>query len=220
VVWELGTLGPGEEKKVRVTGICAGPAPATVNRATVTAEGGLSASGESALEIVGLAGLNLQLSDEGDPVEVGKRVTFRVKVTNTGSAPASGIEVRLTLPPELQPVADSARGPSASLITGQVVAFAKVESLPPKVTLEYTIEAQALKKGDVRTRAELRSAALEKGPVVEEQSTTIYEGRPPAEARASPARAAVPVPLAPVDGVPNRMPVGGPVPPPPPPPPP
>ncbi len=225
VVWEIGTLGAGEEKKVRVTTICAVPVGAAVNRATVTAEGGLSASGEAALEILGLAGLNLQLTDEGDPVEVGKRVTFRVKVTNTGSAPASGIELRLTLPPELQPVPDSARGPSASLITGQVVSFSKVESLPPKVTLEYTIEAQALRKGDVRTKAELRSEALEKGPVVGEQSTTIYEGRPPAEVRAAPVRAAVPVPLAPAEqGVPTRMPVGpsppAPAPPPPPPPPP
>jgi uncharacterized repeat protein (TIGR01451 family) len=220
VVWEIGTLGPGEEKKVRVTGTCAGPAPAAVNRATVTAAGGLSASGEAAVEIVGLAGLNLQLTDEGDPVEVGKRVTYRAKVTNTGTAPASGIELRLTLPPELQPVPDSARGPSAAMVTGQVVTFAKVESLPPKVTLEYTLEAQALKKGDVRTKAELRSAALEKGPVVEEQSTTIYEGQPPAEVRAVPARAAVPVPLAPVESVPTRMPVGALPPPPPPPPPP
>ena len=85
----LGTLGPGQQKSVRVTGTCASPAAAALNRATATAEGGLSAGGQAALEIVGVAGLSLKRTDKGDPVAVGKRVTYQIEVNNTGSAPAA-----------------------------------------------------------------------------------------------------------------------------------
>jgi uncharacterized repeat protein (TIGR01451 family) len=227
VSWDLGTLGPGEQKSVRVTGICASPAPAAVNRATATAEGGLSDGDQAAVEIVGVAGLSLKRTDKGDPVEVGKRLTYRIEVSNTGSAPAADVEVRVILPPELQPVAEGTRGASPPVIAGQVVTFAKVPSLAgnAKVTLEYTVEALALKKGDVRVKVELRSAALDKGPVVQEESTTIFEARPDDQTRAAPvqavpARAAVPVPLAPGEDVPARLPSGPVSPPPPPPPPP
>jgi uncharacterized repeat protein (TIGR01451 family) len=217
VVWDLGTLAPGAEKKVRVTALCQKAAPAAVNRATATTDGGLKEGDQATLEIVGVAGLKLEMKDEGDPVEVGKRVTYRVQVTNTGTSKASGVEVKVQLPPELQPVAEGTGGPSPPLIVGRVVTFGKVEALAPKVTLEYTVVAQALKKGDVRVRAELRSAALDKGPVFEEESTTIYEPRPAGEVRGSPVQAGVPVPLGPADGLPTRMPAGPPPAPPPPP---
>jgi uncharacterized repeat protein (TIGR01451 family) len=214
VVWELGTLGPGEQKRVRVTGTCARPAAAAVNRATATAEGGLTFGGQSTLEIVGLAGLRLSRKDKGDPVEVGKRVTYLVEVTNTGSTDATDVEVRVILPPELRPVPGGASGPSAAAILGQVVTFAKFPKLAPKaVTLEYTVEAQALKKGDVRVRVEMRSGALDRGPVVQDEPTTIIEAKP-AEARSAPAASAVPVraatpqPLAPGEDLPARLPPG------------
>jgi uncharacterized repeat protein (TIGR01451 family) len=225
VSWDLGTLGPGQQKSVRVTGTCARVAAAAVNRATATAEGGLSAGDQAAVEIVGVAGLSLRRIDKGDPVAVGQRVTYRVEVSNTGSAPAADVEVRVTLPPELQPVAEGSGGPSAPIIAGQVVTFAKVPSLAAnaKLALEYTVEALALKKGDVRVRVELFSKALDRGPVVQEEPTTIFEARPDAETRttpqvqAAPVRAAVPVPLAPGEDVPARLPPGPPPPPPPPP---
>jgi uncharacterized repeat protein (TIGR01451 family) len=225
VSWDLGTLAAGEQKSVRVTGTCASPAAAAVNRATATAEGGITAGDQAALEIVGVAGLSLKRVDKGDPVAVGKRVTYQVEVSNTGSAPAADVEVRVILPPELQPVVEGTRGAAPPVIAGQVVTFAKVPSLAAnaKVTLEYTVEAQALKKGDVRVRFELRSAALDKGPVVQEEPTTIFEAPPEAQTRAAPvpsvpARAAPPVPLAAGEDVPARLPPGSPPPPPPPPP--
>ncbi len=226
VTWDLGTLGPGQQKAVRVTGTCVSAAPTAINRATVTAEGGLAGGDQATLEIVGVAGLNLKRIDKGDPVAVGQHVTYQIEVSNSGSSPATDVEVRVVLPPELQPVADGTHGASAPAILNQVVTFAKVPSLAPnpKVALEYTVKALAQKKGDVRVRVELRSGSLDKdkGPVVQEEPTTIYEPGPAAEAQAAPTqtgpvRAAVPVPLAPGEDLPLRLPAGT-VPPPPPPP--
>jgi uncharacterized repeat protein (TIGR01451 family) len=217
VVWDLGTLAPGAEKRVRVTATCQKATLAAVNRATATADSGLSAADQATLEIVGHPALKLEMKDEGDPVEVGKNVTYRVRVTNTGTLDATGVEVKVILPPELQPLAEGTGGPSPPLIVGRVVTFGKVEAVLPRVSLDYAVVARALKKGDVRVRVEVTSGALDKGPVWEEESTRIYEPPPAAEARTAPARAGVPVPMTPTEGVPTRMPVGPPPPPPAPP---
>ena len=63
-------------------------------------------AGRRAVGIAGVAGLSLRRTDKGDPVAVGKRVTYQVEVSNTGSAPAADVEVRVILPPELRPVVE------------------------------------------------------------------------------------------------------------------
>src|SRR5581483_6448534 len=77
-----------------------------------------------------------------------------------------------------------ANGPSKPRFEGQQVIFPPVDSLPPGQKFTYTVGAQAMKIGDARLKAELRSATLQ-GPVVEYESTTIYgfgsdRNRPPA----------------------------------------
>ena len=47
--------------------------------------------------------------------------------------------------------------------------------MQPKQTVEYIVEAEVLKPGDVRFRVELRSQTLGNTPVVEEESTNIYD---------------------------------------------
>jgi hypothetical protein len=83
----------------------------------------------------------------------------------------------------------------------------------PQQTLEYTVEAQGMKPGDVRFRVELRAPAL-KEPVVREESTRVYQAPPGAGARGPEPPA---VPTVSVDRIPVRLPVGPPPPPPPPP---
>ena len=67
------------------------------------------------------------------------------------------------------------------------VIYPAINSLPPKQTLSYSIDVEALRPGDVRFRAELRSATLRE-PVIEEESTNIY----PPNASAAPAEAPAP----------------------------
>jgi uncharacterized repeat protein (TIGR01451 family) len=110
--------------------------------------------------------------DLDDPVEVGANTTYKIEVTNQGSLPGNKVQMSCTVPPQMKIV--KADGPTQATTVGQKVLFPPVETLGPKETLTYSIEVQALKAGDVRFVAELRSETLS-APVIEEESTNIYE---------------------------------------------
>ncbi|HYT88088.1 MAG TPA: hypothetical protein VEL76_05165 [Gemmataceae bacterium] len=210
VVWNLGALGPGEEKRVRVRGTCEKVAQEVVNRAVATAEAGPTVADQASLEIRGTPAFRFSVKDEGDPVLVGKRVLYRISVTNTGTLAANQVEVRAFLPPELKLVVpNGVKGPGQAVVKGQAIEFVPLDNIEPQQTLEYTIEAEGVKAGDARFRAELRSQALER-PVVEEQSTRVIEPLPGTNGAAAPpaGEQLVPVPAISVRDLPARMPPG------------
>jgi uncharacterized repeat protein (TIGR01451 family) len=177
VVWNVGTLQAREEKVVQVTARCAQRAQRLVNTAVVTADPGVQEQAEAQLEILGLPAFSLEVRKVGDPVAVGSKMTYQIIVTNTGSLPATGVEMVVRVPPEMQ-VANSA-GPTQARVDGQNVLFPAVEALQPKQAATYTVEVLALRPGDVRLQAELRSTTLRE-PVIKQESTNIIvpNGKP------------------------------------------
>jgi uncharacterized repeat protein (TIGR01451 family) len=172
VVWDVGTLQPGQSKVLQVT-TRAGKAPALVNNTVVaTAEYNLQREATATMQIEGIPALRVEAIDTGDPVEVGKQVTYHVELTNTGSEAITQLEVIAKLPPELKRV--GAVGPTAFTGTGQTVSFAKLPTLEPGKTLKYEIIASGEKPGDVRFRVDIVSPDLTT-PVYEEESTTIID---------------------------------------------
>src|SRR5262249_54786763 len=125
----------------------------------------------SALEILGIAAVSINRVDLLDPVEVGKRTTYRIQISNSGSLPASGIEVKGIIPPEMRFV--SAKAPVKEQVAGQVVTFAKLDDLQPNQTAEFFIEVEALKVGQVVFRVEVNSPSMENGPRVQDEPTRI-----------------------------------------------
>jgi uncharacterized repeat protein (TIGR01451 family) len=208
VLWRLGTLQAHEQRILQMTTVAEKLTPAAVLVAEATADPGLRTQAQASLEIVGIPALRLEVVDEGDPVEVGKTVTYRIEVTNTGSLPAKQVEIKAFLPAELQVVPGKATGPTLATVAGQTITFAPVD-VDPQRTVRYLIEARGLRPGDVRFRTEMRSQALDQ-PVMEEESTTIYEPqtRPGAVAP-------VPPPAAPGPGAAGPVPALPPAPPPP-----
>jgi len=179
VVWDLGDLKPREQRTLAVKTRCDKLVQSAINSAVVTAAGGLTARDDVKVDVFGLPGLKLEVIDKDDPVQVGKTVKYFIAVTNTGTTAATQIDIKAIVPKELKVVENGARGTTAATISDQVVTFARVESLAPQQKLEYQIEAQALRAGDVRFRVELRSASLTSGqPVIEEESTHIVEPLP------------------------------------------
>jgi uncharacterized repeat protein (TIGR01451 family) len=175
VVWNLGTLEGREQKVVQVTARCVKMAPRIVNTAVVTADPSLQEQAEASLEIRGVPAYGLEIAKVGDPVQIGGRVTYKVTVTNTGSLPGNQVAIRALVPPEMKVAATD--GPTRAQVQGNVVTFPAGDGLQPKQTWTYTIEADALKAGDVRFRVELRGSGLGGVPVIKEESTNIY---PPA----------------------------------------
>jgi uncharacterized repeat protein (TIGR01451 family) len=173
VLWRLGTLAPREQRIVQVTTIADKLTPAAVKVVEATADPGLTAQAQASLVIEGIPALHLEIADDGDPVEVGKTVTYRIEVTNTGSLPAKQVAIQALLPAELRILPGKATGPSQPTVAGQNISFAPVDVDAQKM-VRYVIQAEGLQPGDVRFRAELRSQALDQ-PVLREESTTIYD---------------------------------------------
>jgi uncharacterized repeat protein (TIGR01451 family) len=194
IVWSVGALPAHGQHVVQVTARCLRTSPRAVTTALATADPGLSVRQEAVLEILGLPAFALDLKKEGDPVEVGGRVTYRIAVTNTGTLAGNQVEIIATVPPQLRVV--NTGGPTQARVEGQRVIFPPVEALPPKQTLNYSIDVQALQVGDVRFRVELRSLML-KDPVIKEESTNIYDATAPPRPAPAPPTAAPPAGAAP-----------------------
>jgi len=173
VVWNIGALQPREEKLVQVTTNCLRISEKVVNVAIATADPGLQVQAEAAVEIRGLPAFRLEVIDHPDPIEVGGRTTYTIDVTNQGSLPGNQVQITAYVPNEMRII--NARGPTTPRIQGNTITFPGIDSVQPKQTVEYIVEAEAIRAGDVRFRVELRSQTLGNVPVVEEESTNIYD---------------------------------------------
>jgi uncharacterized repeat protein (TIGR01451 family) len=181
VAWSLGTLSGRSQRTLHLSARCLRPAAEANLVVVATADPALQEQATAALEIRGVPAFTLQIAKLGDPVQVGGKLTYKVSVTNTGTLPAAQVELVAQVPPQLK--VTNTDGPTRAQISGNQVSFPPIAALQAKQTITFTIEAQGLQPGDVRFRAELRSAALS-NPVVKEESTTIFvpgngNGAPP-----------------------------------------
>ena len=92
--------------------------------------------------------------------------------------PATNIDVVATLPAEMRFAKANRR--TKTNADGQGVSFQTMEKLDPGQSAQFSIEVDTLRPGDVRFRMEIRSPALEAGPIIEEQATQVLiRARPP-----------------------------------------
>ena len=171
VTWNLGSLKPGQEIALDLTTECLKSAAAAEKITQLSADGGVRFERSSKLQIDGIAALKMELTDLNDPVEVGKNVQYRMILTNTGSAPASKIDVKATLPADLLK-AIRAAGPTKETLAGQFITFGRVDNLQPGAKVTFMFECQALKAGRALFRVEYTSE-LNLQPIFEEEPTTI-----------------------------------------------
>ena len=169
VVWNLGTLAARQDRTIGLTGLCAKASPRASMSATATATpsggrpgtarpGPLGRSAETVIEIVGVPALQLSVKDSADPVGVGQRVTYLVRVKNTGSQAARKVAVVADLPEAMRPTRGTGPG-AAATITGRRVTFPALDTLAPGAEASFVVEAEALTPGDARFAAEVHSAS-------------------------------------------------------------
>ncbi|HEV3259335.1 MAG TPA: DUF11 domain-containing protein [Gemmataceae bacterium] len=176
VQWPIGTLPPGASRAVEI--VLRAQAPGKVcNRATATADRGLTAQAEACTEFLpGAAALLLEVVDTDDPVEVGAQTSYKILVRNQGAVPATNVRVTGTAPKHEAVV--RATGPADNRKDGQKVLYEPL-TLQPGQEANYQVFVKTLEPGDVRFHVELTADQLTSGrPVVEEESTTIYADTP------------------------------------------
>lgn len=177
MIWRISRLNPGKSIQLKIVCQCTEPAESLCNRVTVTSEQGDRVSAESCLQVTPAAaagGLQPMIAEDGDPVAVGKQTTYRVTVTNNGTAAEEQIAVNVTVPDQMTPVPTGAKGSTAGKVSGKTVRFAATATLAPGKTLSYTIAVIANTVGQGTARVEVTSKA-QTTPVVAEATTTVVK---------------------------------------------
>jgi uncharacterized repeat protein (TIGR01451 family) len=171
LIWEFGTLEPNASKNVRVT-YTPTKAGTLINSATATAYCAEAVTSTMRTTVTGIPALALEVVDIEDPVRVGSRATYVIRVENQGSATATNIRIACLLESNVQYV--SSAGATASSQEGQTVRFYPLGSLAPKAQAAWRIVVEAVRPGDVRFKAVMNADQLGR-PVEETESTHIYE---------------------------------------------
>lgn len=171
VAFQVGDLGPNQSRNVSVTlrSRVAGTIPVSA-----TATGACADPVSTRCETVyrGIPAILLEVVDLIDPVEVGQQTTYRITVTNQGSAADKNIVVKCVLPDEEEFV--SATGATGHRISGQEISFSPVATLAPGAQASWDLTVRATGEMDVRFAVEMTSDSFTR-PIRETESTNLYE---------------------------------------------
>ncbi len=171
VVWNLGTLNPGQTRIVstRVVG-----ERIMIARSTALADANAADQVRAVMvtDVEGIQALLVEVVDDNDPVPVGELITYLIEVTNTGSLEATGISVDVGLTPEMEFI--ESEGASKSRLNGSNLQFDVLPSLPPSAKATWTVVVRATGGGDMRLIVNVQSDQLDR-PVTEEEASNFYE---------------------------------------------
>lgn len=136
-----------------------------------SAQYSLSDNSEACTNWTGYPALLIEVIDTNDPLLIGDKTTYVIKITNQGTAPDTNVGLNVAIPAELKLV--SASGSTNGVITGNAIRFEAYPLLEAKEVIEYRVVTQAVTTGDSRFRVKMNSDLL-KTPVPEEESTQVY----------------------------------------------
>jgi uncharacterized repeat protein (TIGR01451 family) len=127
----------------------------------------------------GSTALLLDLTRADPALEVGREMTYEIRVLNRGAAPSRDVLVQAVVPDEMALV--DADGPTGRKVKGREVAFAPLSSLDAQGQAVYRVRVKALKPGDGRFTARLQCGPMDR-PVSGQVITRVYnDGEPDAE---------------------------------------
>jgi uncharacterized repeat protein (TIGR01451 family) len=170
VSWEIRDLAPAAVARVCATLVAAQPGALAF---TATASSGRAepASASCATKVFGIPAILLEVVDLEDPIEVGKEVTYDVRVFNQGTATGTNIRLACVLP--ASQTFFSGSGTTTVQTQDGAVTMAVLPELAPKAAASWRIAVKAAQAGDARFKVELSSDQFQR-PIVEEESTQQY----------------------------------------------
>ena len=159
VMWKVAKLNPGATAKTSVTYMPKniGTVVDTAKASAVCAD---TVSVTAQTQVKGVSAILLEVIDLADPVRIGNTTTYRIIVTNQGSAVATNIAVKAMLEPQMEYV--SSIGATNGSFAGDTVTFAPLPSLAPKTRARWEVTVKAKALGDVRFKATMKSDQLDR----------------------------------------------------------
>ncbi len=166
---QIGRLNPGESRDLTLTFEADRPGSLALT-ATADAYCAQEVSDDVTTKLLGIEAVRLETIDLVDPVVVGERTSYEVRVKNQGTAASIDVQVAAILPEEMTFV--SGEGDSRVTAQGQQVRFAPIDRLAPGEIATWRIHARAEQPGKTQLELRLQSNAMEK-PAHEQEPTTI-----------------------------------------------
>ncbi|MGF1484060.1 MAG: hypothetical protein ACFBZ8_06820 [Opitutales bacterium] len=171
VVWNVGTLQPGETKRVQAKAV----AKQILTARSVAKARAVAADNVDAVmttDIEGIAAILLEVGDLNDPVPVGETETYEIKATNQGSKTATRLVVRCILEDGMEFVKST--GATKANLEGNSIVFEPLPALDAQSEAVWRVIVKATKANNVRFTASIESEQLDR-PVTENEATHFYE---------------------------------------------
>lgn len=169
VTWRFSNLAARETKvfRVKLRAQSLGSQASTVR---VTSQNGQHANIESQTTVSGFSHVDVDVPAVDGPVEVGEPFAVRIVAKNRGTSTATGIKVRIAIPPEMQFV--SAKSGMRYTRVGNRILFAPIPKLERQEQMEFQMVLKASAAGTSKLRVEVE-ADQAKEPFSEEESMVI-----------------------------------------------
>jgi uncharacterized repeat protein (TIGR01451 family) len=167
--WKLRELKAGEKVSFTITLTTCVPGCFT-NKVSVTTCEGCTACADFTTRWKGRPALNVCITESDSPICIGEPTSYAISVVNQGSEQDNNVVVTVRFPKEVTPV--GANGDTAGKVSGQVVTFAPINTLGPRQTARFRVDAKAKESGDARVIIEVTSDSV-KTPIVQQESTIV-----------------------------------------------
>lgn len=169
--FDIGMLRPGDSRSIEVTGDAIEPGEAVLR---ASAQGYCVAVQErtAKVQLKGVPALMLVAYDERDPIAVGNKTVYDIKVRNQGTAAADNVQLSGRLAEQLQFV----EGSGQTKITGSGSSFQlePVKTLEPGQSAAWTVTVKAESEGYGRLDLDMKSSAT-KGSITEQEPTRVIQ---------------------------------------------
>jgi uncharacterized repeat protein (TIGR01451 family) len=174
LVWNIDRIEPGKSIQRKIECQCTEAGDNICNRVTVTSDQGDRETAESCLNVTAAsAGLQPSIDEEGNPVALGKQTTYRIRVTNNGSATEQNVVVVVTVPDLMTALSAGVEGGPLGKPSGKTIRFTPA-ALAPGKTLSYNVVVRADDVGDGVARVEVTSKN-QTTPATAETTTSVVK---------------------------------------------
>jgi uncharacterized repeat protein (TIGR01451 family) len=135
-------------------------------------ENNLKAEAVQPISIDGMPAMTFEIVGDTNLVELGKNVTYEIRVANRGTKAADNVRVRVTLAEGMSFV--KAEGGRITAENGGIVQFETIPQLGAKTEHVYRLIARCQMEGDHRLNVQVISDDL-RSAITKEESTRVFK---------------------------------------------
>jgi uncharacterized repeat protein (TIGR01451 family) len=172
VTWNLGSQAAGAKKSVTVKLRASVAGKLAVRTVAMSPGMKLKAEAESVVQVEGVPAVAFEVVNLDNPAEVGKEVTYEIRVVNQGTCPLTNVRLAVALTDGLS--VTGVTGPGKYQQAGQTLAFEPIPRLAVKADVVVRLKAKGTAAGDQRCKVQLSCDQL-KQPVFKEEMTNFFQ---------------------------------------------